>query len=168
MRLPSLSRNQRFGLAGAALLALGGIGGAGAVALTRPAVEIAPTVVTPIARLSATNGLVTVRGRVAEIYGDRLLVQDGTGRTLVAIGHEEATGISRGSPLLVQGRFDDGQLRARFLVDASGQAREVGPGGDRRGHGRGYGGRHGSPSPAIDEAAPPAPATQVPSSSSRS
>lgn len=146
MRGLNLSARQRLGLGGAALLALGAVGGAGAVSLTRPSVEMAPTVATPVARLSGTQGLVTVRGRVAEVYGDRFVVQDGTGRALVAIGRDEGAGISRGSPILVQGRFDDGQLRARFLVDASGQAREVGPGGR-------HGGRH-APPPAPAPAAP--------------
>lgn len=155
MRGLNMSARQRLGLGGAALLALGAVGGAGAVSLTRPSVEMAPTVATPVARLSGTQGLVTVRGRVAEVYGDRFVVQDGTGRALVAIGRDEGAGISRGSPILVQGRFDDGQLRARFLVDGSGQAREVGPGGHR------HGGRH-APPPGRDGPPPPPPPSGAP------
>jgi hypothetical protein len=31
-----------------------------------------------------------------------------------------------GSPILIQGRFDNGQLHARYLVDGSGSVQEVG------------------------------------------
>ncbi|MDR6786717.1 hypothetical protein J2Y58_000055 [Sphingomonas sp. BE138] len=122
--IPHLTRPQRVALAGAALLAVGAAGGAGAVQLTRPSVEMAPTVPTAIAKLPASDGIVTVRGRVAAVYGQRFLVEDATGRTLVDAGRGAGT-LTRGAPVLVQGRFDDGQLRARFLADQAG-VREVG------------------------------------------
>ncbi|WP_201297522.1 hypothetical protein, partial [Sphingomonas sp. 8AM] len=122
--IPHLSRGQRIALGGAALLAMGAAGGAGAVQLTRPSVEMAPTVPTAIARLPATSGIVTVRGRVAGVYGTRFLVEDASGRTLVDAGRGAGT-LTKGAPVLVQGRFDYGQLRARFLADQGG-VREVG------------------------------------------
>ncbi|GAA4219852.1 hypothetical protein GCM10022253_22530 [Sphingomonas endophytica] len=122
--IPHLSRGQRIALGGAALLAMGAAGGAGAVQLTRPSVEMAPTVPTAIAKLPATSGIVTVRGRVAGVYGTRFLVEDASGRTLVDAGRGAGT-LTKGAPVLVQGRFDDGQLRARFLADQGG-VREVG------------------------------------------
>ncbi|WP_051272784.1 hypothetical protein [Sphingomonas phyllosphaerae] len=122
--IPHLSRGQRIALGGAALLAMGAAGGAGAVQLTRPSVEMAPTVPTAIAKLPATSGIVTVRGRVAGVYGTRFLVEDASGRTLVDAG-SGAGSLTKGAPVLVQGRFDDGQLRARFLADQGG-VREVG------------------------------------------
>ncbi|WP_341209561.1 hypothetical protein [uncultured Sphingomonas sp.] len=122
--IPHLSRGQRVALGGAALLAMGAAGGAGAVQLTRPSVEMAPTVPTAIAKLPATSGIVTVRGRVAGVYGTRFLVEDASGRTLVDAGRGAGT-LTKGAPVLVQGRFDDGQLRARFLADQGG-VREVG------------------------------------------
>ncbi len=91
-------------------LAIGAAGGAGAVSLTRPAVEMAPTVATPVGRLSASNGVVTVKGRVAEVYGDRFVVQDATGRAMVDAGRDNAP--TKGQAVQVQGRYDDGQLRA--------------------------------------------------------
>ncbi|MBN8839911.1 MAG: hypothetical protein J0I25_06885, partial [Sphingomonadales bacterium] len=51
------------------LLALGVAGGAGALSLTRPSVEMAPSVPTAIARLPQTSGVVTVKGKVVEAYG---------------------------------------------------------------------------------------------------
>jgi len=162
----------RMGLAAAALVAAGAAGGAGAVSMTRPDVTMAPTVATPIARLAASSGIVTVKGRVAEIYGDRMIVQDATGRTMVAGNREVAATLARGSAVMVQGRYDDGQLRAAYLVDPTGQVTEMGPGRDGPGgpgpkgprHGPGHGpdrgpagGPDGPPPPPADGAAPPPP-----------
>jgi hypothetical protein len=161
----------RMTLAAAALVAVGAAGGAGAVSLTRPTVTMAPTVATPIARLAATRGVVTVKGRVAEIYGDRMIVQDATGRTMVAGNREVAAMLARGNAVMVQGRYDDGQLRAAYLVDPAGQVTEVGPrhglggpgGPGPKGprHGPGAGPDRGPdgppPPPPADGAAPPPP-----------
>lgn len=130
--------NGRLMAGAAVLLAVGAAGGAGAVSLTRPAVQMAPTVATAIAKLRDSSGIVTVRGRVAEVYGDRFVVQDGTGRALVDARGDAGATLARGNAVLVQGRFDDGQLRARYLVDAAGGVREVAP---RPPHG------HGAPPP---------------------
>jgi len=126
-RLPKLTAVQKMTFAGVGLLALGAAGGAGAVSLTRPPVEMAPTVVTAAAKLPASSGIVSVRGKVAEIYGDRFVVQDGSGKAMVDAGREGAQYAQVGAPLLVQGRYADGQLKARFLVNAAGQVAEVGP-----------------------------------------
>lgn len=127
LNVPRVSRGQKLGIAAAALVAIGVAGGAGAVSLTRPAIEMAPTVPTAIARLPQSSGVVTVKGRVAEVYGNRFVVQDGSGRTLVDAGREAQGAVRVGTPMLVQGRYDQGQLRARFLVDSSGAVQEVGP-----------------------------------------
>lgn len=126
MTTPRISRGQKIGLAGAALLGIGVAGGAGAVSLTRPTVEMAPTVPTAIARLPQSSGVVTVKGRVAEVYGNRFVVQDNSGRTLVDAGREGQGAVSVGNPVLVQGRYDQGQLRARYLVNSAGNVQEVG------------------------------------------
>ncbi len=116
-------------VAGAALLAAGAAGGAGAVGMTRPGIEVAP--IRPVAVVSLAqrdDALVTVRGKVAEVYGNSFTLTDGSGKALVDIGRDEiGTDIARGQDLLVQGRYRDGQLRASFLVDASGKVRAVGP-----------------------------------------
>jgi hypothetical protein len=128
-RVPRLSRRTQIGLGAALLLGVGAAGGAGAVSLTRPSVEMAPTVPTAIARLPQTDGVVTVRGRVADVYGDRFVVQDASGRTMVNAGREGSGRITKGAALTVQGRYDDGQLRASYLVDQNGRIDAVGPGG---------------------------------------
>lgn len=122
-----LNPRQRLGLGAAILLSIGVAGGAGAVSLTRPSIEMAPTVPTAVSHLATARGIVTVRGRVAEVYGDRFTVQDGSGKALVDAGPRSRLAVQAGSPILVQGRFDNGQLHARYLVDASGTVQEAGP-----------------------------------------
>lgn len=127
--VPRLTRKSQLGLGAAALVAVGALGGAGAVAATRPSVEMAPRVATPIASLPNTSGVVTVKGRVTEVYGDRFVIADGSGKTMVAAGREGRGAVAKGQPVLVQGRYDDGQLRASYLVDTAGRVEAVGPGG---------------------------------------
>lgn len=128
----SLGSPAKLGLGVAIGLAIGAAGGASAVSLTRPAVEMAPTVATPVAKLANSSGVVTVKGRVAEVYGDRFVVQDGSGRAMVDGGRDAS--VTKGAAVQVQGRYDDGQLRASYLVDAAGKVTPVGP-PPRRGHG---------------------------------
>lgn len=124
--VPQVSPGVRLGLGAATLLVLGAAGGAGAMSLTRPTVEMAPAVPIPVSQLADARGLVTVRGLVAEVYGDRFMVQDASGRALVDAGRAGDAAVRAGSPILVQGRFDNGQLHASYLVDATGTVREVG------------------------------------------
>ncbi|WP_082467111.1 MULTISPECIES: hypothetical protein [unclassified Sphingomonas] len=126
-------------------LAIGAAGGAGAVSLTRPGVEMAPTVATPVNRLSASDGVVTVKGRVAEVYGDRFVVQDATGRAMVDAGRDTAP--AKGQAVQVQGRYDNGQLRASYLVDPAGKVTAVGPDPRHGPHGPGRDGPRGPKGP---------------------
>ncbi|MGT2513321.1 hypothetical protein ACVOMT_02890 [Sphingomonas panni] len=168
----SLGSTGKLGLGVAIGLAIGAAGGASAVSLTRPGVEMAPTVATPVARLANSSGVVTVKGRVAEVYGDRFVVQDGSGKAMVD-GARDAN-VTKGAPVQVQGRYDDGQLRASYVVDAAGKVTPVGPPPPRPGHGpegrgpgpHGPGGPGGPgcapgamppPPPPADGAAPPPP-----------
>ena len=170
-----MPRATQLKLGAAALLAIGVAGGAGAVSLTRPSIEMAPTTPTAIARLATTDGVVTVKGRVAEVFGDRFVLQDGTGRTMIDAGRD-AKAVSKGAAMTVQGRYADGQVRASYLVDPAGQVTEVGPrhgpggpgGPGPKGprHGPGHGPDGGPdrgpdgppPPPPADGAAPPRPA----------
>ncbi|MFD1787044.1 hypothetical protein ACFSC3_05610 [Sphingomonas floccifaciens] len=151
-------KNSRAALAAGAavLVALGAAGGAGAVQATRPNVEMAPTVATPAAKLAASSGVVTVKGRVAEVYGDRFVLQDGSGRAMVAAGREARGTVSVGQSVMVQGRYDEGQLRASYLVDQNGRVAAVGP----RALGPRGPGPHGGP--GRDGPPPPPPAGCAP------
>ena len=144
-----LPRSTQVKLGAAALLAIGIAGGAGAVSMTRPGIEMAPTTPTAIAKLPASSGVVTVKGRVAEVYGDRFVLQDATGRTMIDAGRD-ADAVAVGKAMTVQGRYDDGQVRASYLVDPTGRIDAVGPGGRRPPHGPAGPGRDGPPRPPVD------------------
>jgi hypothetical protein len=151
-----------------AVLALGAVGGAGAnryiqrhrpqaVLLLQPA---------PIAQLKDRSP-VAVKGQVAEVFGNKFIVQDDSGRTLVDTGPRGEGGklVAKGETITVQGRFDNGFIHANVMTRADGTSeafeppkhahREHGP-GDRhgpradRGPGsdRGPGGEPPSPPPA--------------------
>jgi hypothetical protein len=156
--METLNRGTRMRLAAAALLAVGVAGGASAVSLTRPGIEMAPTTPTAIARLSGTSGVVTVKGRVVEIFGDRFVLQDATGRTMIDAGRN-GDGVTAGATMTVQGRYDNGQLRASYLVDPNGRIvaggpPPHGPGGPRAPGGPGHDGPP-PPPPGGANLAPP-------------
>ncbi|QNE32400.1 hypothetical protein F1C10_10895 [Sphingomonas sp. NBWT7] len=157
------SSRGKTAIGAALLLIVGAAGGAGAVQAARPTVEMAPTVRTPIARLAATSGIVTVKGRVAEVYGDRFVVQDGSGRAMVAAGRDAQGSVKAGQAITVQGRFDEGQLRASYLVDPDGGVAAVGPAGPRPGRPGGPGPHEVGPrTPGHDGPPPPPPGGLVP------
>jgi len=122
-----LSRRTKIAGSAVALIALGAAGGAGAMSMTRPGIEMAPAVPTAIARLSQTSGIVTVKGKVADVYGNRFIVQDGSGRALVDAGSDGARHLQSGGTVMIQGRYDEGQVRASYLVDSEGHVEAVGP-----------------------------------------
>ncbi len=148
-------------LAGAlGLLVVGGGAGALAVEANRPSVTMAPA--TPVAIRTLTNdddSIVTIRGRVAEIYGDKFVIADASGRALIETGREgeDGTLVGVGQPVTVQGRFDRGTLHAAFLVGADGKVKALGPLG-RPPHDRGGpGGPDRGPGAGPDRAPPPPP-----------
>jgi uncharacterized protein YdeI (BOF family) len=131
-KVSGMSQGAR-GMTAVALLAIGAAGGASAASLTRPAIEMAPTVATPAAKLASATGIVSIKGRVAEVYGDRFVIEDGSGRAMVDAGRDNGLTLAKGAAITVQGRFDDGQLRASFITTADGEIVQVGPRG-RHGH----------------------------------
>ena len=132
------SRLALTGVASIALLALGIAGGAGAMKLARPNVEMAP--MAPVAISTIPEGdLVTIKGKVAEIFGNKFVLQDASGRALVETGPtgEDGRLVTVNEEISVQGRFDDGFLHASFLVHPDGKIEALGPAGKppHRGHG---------------------------------
>ncbi len=139
-------RRNRLALAAAGLLVVGGAAGAVTVAATRPSVTMAPA--TPVAiRSLQSDGIVTIRGTVAETYGNKFVMADRTGRALVDLGREGdgSNLIAAGQPVTIQGRFEDGFVHASFLVAPGGKVTALGPvDGPRHGpHGPGGPGRDG-------------------------
>jgi len=72
---------------------------------------------------------VTIKGEVGDIFGNKFIVQDATGRALVDTGPrgEDRRIVTRGEAITVQGRFDDGVVRAQLLVHADGRSEAFGP-----------------------------------------
>lgn len=137
-----MSRRATLGLGGAGLLLLGAAGGGAVAHMARPAVEMAPANAVAISSLAQRQGIVTVKGKVAEVYGDRFVIADGSGRTMVDAGRA-GRDVQSGAPVTVQGRYDNGQLHASFMVDRNGTVEPVGPRFGRRFEHRGPEGRDG-------------------------
>ncbi len=79
--------------------------------------------------------IVAVKGEVAEIYGSKFIVQDGSGRALVDLGPrgENRSMMTKGETVTIQGRFDRGLIRAQMLTRANGTAEGFGPAGPKDG-----------------------------------
>ncbi|WP_231639445.1 hypothetical protein [Sphingomonas profundi] len=160
---PQRPRRTLLIAAAAGLLAVGGAAGAVAVQTSRPSVTMAPA--TPVAiRTLASEGIVTVRGQVAEIYGNKFILADGTGRALVDTGREGEGGLVKpGEAVTVQGRYDDGFIHAAFLVAPGGAVTALGPLGGPHGPPHGHHGPRddrggpGGPDMAADDMPPPPP-----------
>uniref|UniRef100_UPI0035CBD6D7 hypothetical protein n=1 Tax=uncultured Sphingomonas sp. TaxID=158754 RepID=UPI0035CBD6D7 len=179
-RRPTRKLSARTALIGAALLAVGVGGGATIAHLNAPSIEMAPVNPVAIRTLTDDGSVVSVRGKVAEVYGPMVVLADGSGRALVDLGRQgDGTGlVSAGQVVSVQGHYGRGLLHASFLVGADGKVTALrpmgpphgGPGGrdgfrhgPRPGGPRGAGpdgGPDGGPDDA--DAPPPAPAPAAP------
>ncbi|MDO7843419.1 hypothetical protein [Sphingomonas immobilis] len=155
----SLRRRLKLGAAAIALLVIGGGAGAFAGHAFHPAIAMAPIHATAIKGLTDGSGIVTVKGRVAERYGNQFVLDDGTGKTLIDAGPagEDSSLAPAGSIVSVQGRFEHGGLRPSFLVDPAGKVIEVGHRGPGRHDHRGHGPRDlaGDDGDGPDRAPPP-------------
>jgi uncharacterized protein YdeI (BOF family) len=111
--------------------------------------------------------IVAVKGEVTDIFGNKFVVQDGSGRALVDLGRrgEDRTVVAKGETVTVQGRFDRGAIRAQMLTRADGSAEGFGPPGPKgpkdemkgpKGP-RGPKEAKGPPPPGDDDLAPPPP-----------
>ncbi|MDQ0473429.1 hypothetical protein [Labrys wisconsinensis] len=71
---------------------------------------------------------VTIKGQVAEIFGNKFVVVDGSGRALVDAGPggEGGRTVAKDEAVTVQGRFEDGFIRASFVVHADGRVEALG------------------------------------------
>lgn len=72
---------------------------------------------------------VAVKGDVAEIFGNKFIVQDGSGRALVDTGPrgERTPAAAKGETLTVQGRFERGVIHAEIVTHADGRNEAFGP-----------------------------------------
>ncbi|ARO54007.1 DNA-binding protein [Methylorubrum zatmanii] len=126
------SQGKRRGLVIGAIAAPLALGAAG-LSLAQPGQTLAPTPVAPIAISAlAPSGAVAARGEVTEIFGNKFLIQDGTGRALVETGRDGENGglVMKGETVTVQGRFEKGFLHAKLITHADGKQVVLGrPGG---------------------------------------
>lgn len=122
-------RRASVAVGAAALLAIGAAAGIGA--FVRPTAEMSPAV--PISIAAMPNwGIVTIKGQVAEIFGNKFVVQDGSGRALVETGRAGEGGklVAKNEAVTVQGRFEEGFIRASFVIHPDGRTEALGgPGG---------------------------------------
>ena len=125
---PKPGRHKRHLFVGAvaAPLALGAAG----LSLAQTNTTVAP--LTPVAVSAlAPSSAIAAKGEVDEIFGNKFVLQDGTGRALVETGPagESGTLVKKGESLTVQGRFENGFLHAQQITRADGTAVAVGPAG---------------------------------------
>jgi len=148
--VPSPSRKPRGRIlavaAGVLLASLGGVAGAQTPppAPPAPVAGMAPPappagtagqpqvamLITPmaIAKLQPAD-VVAVKGSVAEIYGNKFILEDDSGRILVDLGPrgDDRAVVTKGEQVSVQGRFDRGFVAAQVLSRADGRSEAFGP-----------------------------------------
>ena len=160
-----MSAHWKTGLAAVALFAAGGAVGGVASRAFGPIAEMAPSQPVAINALATNSGIVTIRARVQEVYGNKFLAADPTGHALVDLGRagDRSALVASGQTVTVQGRFDQGVLHASFLVDPSGIVRALGHDG-MRGHDRDdrHGPMHDGPRGDRRDGPPPAPPVDQP------
>jgi uncharacterized protein YdeI (BOF family) len=115
----------------AALLVAFAVGGgvtAAALQARRPAlVMLTPAPITFMHDWSE----VAVKGQVAEIFGNKFIVQDDSGRALVETGRSGESGnlVAKSETVTVQGRFEHGFIHAQAISHSDGRNDFVGPPG---------------------------------------
>ncbi|MBN9219329.1 MAG: hypothetical protein J0I79_15375 [Mesorhizobium sp.] len=124
----SARRPYLTGLFAAGLIAVGLVAGAGATILSVPRERVVLMQPTAITKL-ASDSDVAVKGKVVEIYGNKFVVDDGSGRALVETGRAGEGGqlVAAGETLTVQGHFDNGFIHGELLMHADGKAESLRP-----------------------------------------
>jgi len=75
--------------------------------------------------------VVAIKGQVAEIFGNKFILQDGSGRALVETGPQGEDGalVAKDEAVTVAGRFEHGFVHAEIVVKADGRTVALGPPG---------------------------------------
>ncbi len=141
---PSASRRRSYRralIAGAALVAVLTIGiGIGGLVTHRTYSSLAGTqaLLNPV-QIGAMKdwSVVAIKGQVAEIFGNKFILQDGSGRALVETGRagEDGKLVAKDEAVTVAGRFEHGFVRAEIIVKSDGKTVELGPAGGPPGPG---------------------------------
>ena len=113
-----------------AVLATGAAGGAGAYRYVERQRPHSVLLLQPAPIAQMTNlGPVAVKGQVAEIFGNKFIIQDDSGRALVETGPRGEDGrlVTKGETISIQGRFDNGFIHAEVMTRADGSSEAFGP-----------------------------------------
>ena len=154
-RSRSMPRRLVAGGAVALALAIGVAGGAEGTRLVQRWHPPAVMLLQPVAvNAMKPDSAVAVKGKVAEIFGNKFVVQDDSGHALVDTGPrgEGRDVVKDGEDVTVQGRFDRGVVHAEVLMHADGQTDTFGGPPPRPPHGP-----KGPRPEAGPDAAPPPP-----------
>jgi len=161
--LPSPRRTtSRRLLTGAAVvlaLAVGAMGGAEGTRLAQRWHPQAVMLLTPVAvNAMKPDSAVAVKGKVAEIFGNKFVLQDASGRALVDTGPagEGRKVVDTGENVTVQGRFDRDVVHAQLVMHANGQTDSFGPPPHHPPHPRGAKGPGAAGGPGAPPRAPQA------------
>lgn len=123
-------RNALIGVSLVAAIAIGALGGAGASRLAHRYMPQQVMLLQPAAiGQMKPDTMVAAKGKVAELFGNKFILDDGSGRVLVDTGPQgdNAPVADRDETVTVQGHFDRGQIHAQLLVRANGDTRAFGP-----------------------------------------
>lgn len=150
-RLPAFASGRKRVFAAAALVGAFAFGG-GVTAMALQARQPALVMLTPAPIAAMQDGsAVAVKGQVAEMFGNKFIIEDESGRALVETGRRGEGGslVAKSETVTVQGRFERGFIHAQVLSHADGRNDLVGPAGPPRGGPLAWRGPAGGP-PAPD------------------
>jgi uncharacterized protein YdeI (BOF family) len=127
---PPTRHRSLLGGAVLAILAAGAAAGAGGMKIAQNWQPRSVMLLQPVAidRLQP-GGLAAIRGNVSEIFGNKFVVEDGSGRALVDLGPrgENAGAVTKGESVAVQGIFDRGVVHAQVVSHGDGRTESFGP-----------------------------------------
>jgi uncharacterized protein YdeI (BOF family) len=107
---------------------------------------------------------IAIRGDVVEVFGNKFVLQDGSGRALVDTGPrgEDRKVVVKGETVTVQGRLDRGVVYADVLAHSDGRNEAFGPPDRGPGGPRGPKGPKDGPGPRADRGPPALPDRDIP------
>ncbi len=130
---PASWRTRRRGMlltAALILVAAGAGAGAGGVRVAQRWQPQSVMLLQPTSIASLQDGSpAAVKGTVTELFGNKFILDDGSGHALVDLGPRGDRGdaVARGESVTVQGMFDRGVVHAQIVSHADGRSEAFGP-----------------------------------------
>ena len=123
-------RRRLVGVALVAAIAVGAVGGAFASRVAHRYMPQQVMLLQPgaIGQMKPDT-IVAAKGKVAELFGNKFILDAGSGRVLLDTGPhgDRAPAADKDETVTVQGHFDRGQIHAQLLVRANGDTLAFGP-----------------------------------------